>query len=109
MISWTAIWPPGRRPSLTGSPPTTATSGAWRRGWRNGEGEGDRAVAIAILQRGQVTLAKAIRERVDLAEGDEVLVDVNGNGEIVLTPLAAAGPHARKSGSSPPSRGRAGP
>ena len=45
-------------------------------------------MAIAkILQRGQVTLAKAIRERVGLAEGDEVLVYVNGDGEIVLSPL----------------------
>ncbi|ADU50483.1 transcriptional regulator, AbrB family [Thermaerobacter marianensis DSM 12885] len=49
---------------------------------------GDRAVAIVkILQRGQMTLPKAIRERVGLEEGDDVLVYVNGQGEIVLYPL----------------------
>lgn len=49
---------------------------------------GDRAVAIVkILQRGQMTLPKAIRKRVGLEEGDDVLVYVNGEGEIVLYPL----------------------
>lgn len=49
---------------------------------------GDRAVAVVkILQRGQMTLPKAIRERVGLEEGDDVLVYVNGEGEIVLYPL----------------------
>ncbi|GAB6875591.1 AbrB/MazE/SpoVT family DNA-binding domain-containing protein [Thermaerobacter litoralis] len=42
---------------------------------------------VKILQRGQMTLPKAIRERVGLEEGDDVLVYVNGEGEIVLYPL----------------------
>ena len=49
---------------------------------------GDRAVAIVkILPRGRMTLPRAIRERVGLAEGDDVLVYVDGEGEIVLSPL----------------------
>ena len=51
-------------------------------------GRGDGAVAVVkILQRGQMTLPKVIRERVGLTEGDDVLVYVNGDGEIVLSPL----------------------
>lgn len=42
---------------------------------------------VKILQRGRMTLPKAIRGRVGFAEGDDVLVYVNGEGEIVLNPL----------------------
>lgn len=49
---------------------------------------GEQAVAIVkVLQRGQLTLPKAIRDRVGLEEGDDLLVYVNGEGQIVLNPL----------------------
>lgn len=49
---------------------------------------GEQAVAVVkVLQRGQLTLPKAIRDRVGLAEGDDLLVYVNGEGQIVLNPL----------------------
>ena len=39
------------------------------------------------MRTGWATTPKAIRERVGLEEGDDVLVYVNGEGEIVLYPL----------------------
>lgn len=49
---------------------------------------GDYAVAIVkVLQRGQLTLPKALRDRVGMAEGDDLLVYVTGDGRIVMEVL----------------------
>ncbi len=42
---------------------------------------------VKVLPKGQITLPKAIRERVGISEGDRVLVEVVGEREVRLIPL----------------------
>lgn len=51
---------------------------------------GERTVAVVkVLPKGQITLPKAIREALGVAEGHELLVQVTGCGEARLRVLPA--------------------
>lgn len=46
---------------------------------------------VTILQRGQLTLPKPIRERAGITEGDDLFVYVNAEGQVVLQVLPKPG------------------
>lgn len=46
---------------------------------------------VKLLQRGQLTLPKAIRDEAGVAEGDDLVVYVTGKGRVVLEALPRTG------------------
>lgn len=47
-------------------------------------------MSYALTQKGQVTIPKAIRERLGVAPGDSVEFAVNDRGEVTVKPAAPA-------------------
>ncbi len=46
---------------------------------------------VKLLQRGQLTLPKAVRDEAGVSEGDDLVVYVSGKGRIVLETLPRTG------------------
>lgn len=46
---------------------------------------------VKLLQRGQLTLPKAVRDEAGVAEGDDLVVYVSGKGRVVLEVLPRTG------------------
>lgn len=46
---------------------------------------------VRLLQRGQLTLPKAVRDEAGVAEGDDLVVYVSGKGRVVLEALPHTG------------------
>lgn len=57
---------------------------------------------VRLLQRGQLTLPKAIRDEAGVAEDDDLLVYVSGRGRIVLDVLPRPKSLEEMLGSAPP-------
>jgi len=44
------------------------------------------SVEVTLQERGQITVPKTVREQVKAKRGDRFTVDVNDDGQIVMTP-----------------------
>lgn len=53
------------------------------------------AVGGAVTQKGQVTLPKAVRERLAVHVGEQVAFRLNGLGEVVIETAAGGSPAGR--------------